>query len=67
MTADKGPIEAVGGSSIIGVTERPALPAAVASIQKAHGELALVADIGIYGYGALGVQYPAALVKTTQP
>jgi len=24
-------------------------------------------DIGLYGYGALGVQYAAALVKTTQP
>jgi phage head maturation protease len=24
-------------------------------------------DVGLYGYGALGVQYPAALVKTTQP
>lgn len=24
-------------------------------------------DVAVYGYGALGVQYPAALVKTTQP
>lgn len=46
MTADKGPIEAVEGSSIIGLTERPTLPTAVASVHKAHGELALVGDIG---------------------
>jgi HK97 family phage prohead protease len=24
-------------------------------------------DVGVFGYGALGVQYPAAFVKTTQP
>lgn len=29
------------------------------------GKLGL--DIGLYGYGALGVQYPGAFVKTTQP
>jgi hypothetical protein len=29
------------------------------------GQLGL--DVGVYGYGALGVQYPGALVKTTVP
>lgn len=29
------------------------------------GQLGL--DVAVYGYGALGVQYPLALVKTTQP
>lgn len=29
------------------------------------GQLGL--DVAVYGYGALGVQYPGALVKTTQP
>jgi hypothetical protein len=29
------------------------------------GQLGL--DVAVYGYGAMGVQYPAALVKTTQP
>lgn len=29
------------------------------------GQLGL--DVAVYGYGACGIQYPAALVKTTQP
>ena len=46
MTADKGPIEAAGGSSLVQLSERPNLATAAASLRKAHGELALVGDIG---------------------
>ena len=46
MTADKGPIEAVGGSTLIGLSERPNLATAAASLRKAHGEMALVGDVG---------------------
>ena len=41
----------------------PGTPFSLRAVNVGH----LGLDIAVYGYGALGVQYPLALVKTTTP
>jgi hypothetical protein len=53
----------LGSASAATWYDTPGVPYTLQAVNV--GKLGL--DLAVYGYGAMGVQYPGALVKTTQP